>query len=353
MEHTQSPRERLGHAKRAVLARTPDLLRRMVEEIRDDRVPKLAAETAFFAVLSLFPSLLLAAGLLGLLDVVVGTDVSGRIRDRVTEALDTILTDQASGVTNSVQAFFEGGYNGLLTVAALGALVSLSGAWATVVEALNLAYDTEERRNWLHRRWLGLWLGLATVVIVVLTLAVVVVGPLMGQGEDLAGALGWDRAFVQVWQLMRLPVLFTVLTLWLMSVYHYAPNRDTRWLSSLPGALATAVAWLLATGGFSLYLRYVGGGNPVIGAFGGGAIVMLWMYLLSVALMVGGELNAILHQRRRTERAGSDGAGPSREAYPAHRGASERGNAAVRKARRRRRTRARAVPGDPRSRRVQ
>jgi membrane protein len=290
-----------------VRARTPTVVVRVLEEIRDDRVLGLAAETAFFAVLSLFPALLIATSLLSLLDVVVGADVAARAESRVVDALDAILTDQSAGAIRSVQSFFEGGYGGLLTFATIGALVTLSGAWAVLVEALNLAYDTVELRSWVRRRLLGLLLGMATVLIVVVTLAVVVVGPLLGRGEDVAGLVGLDHAYVVGWRALRIPVLFAVTTLWLMFVYHVAPNRSTTWRSSLPGALLTAVTWLLATGGFSVYLRVVGERNPVLGAFGGGAIMMVWIYLLSVALLVGGELNAVLQERAARGRPGSAG----------------------------------------------
>jgi membrane protein len=280
-----------------IRARTPAVVLRVVGEVRADRVLGLAAETAFFAVLSLFPALLIATSLLSLLDVVVGADIAARAESRVIAALDAILTDQSSAAIRSVQSLFEGGYGGLLTFASIGALVTLSGAWAVVVEALNLAYDTVELRSWVRRRLLALLLGGATVLVVVVTLAVVVVGPLLGHGEDVAGAVGLEQAYAIGWRVLRFPALFVVTTLWLMFVYHVAPNRSTTWRSSLPGALLTAVAWLLATGGFSAYLRVVGERNPVLGAFGGGAIIMIWVYLLSVALLVGGELNAVLQER--------------------------------------------------------
>jgi membrane protein len=280
-----------------VRAHTPVVVRRVLGEVRDDRVLGLAAETAFFAVLSLFPALLIATSLLSLLDVVVGADVAARAESRVIAALEAILTDQSSAAIRSVQSLFEGGYGGLLTFASIGALVTLSGAWAVVVEALNLAYDTVELRSWVRRRLLGLLLGMATMLVVVITLAAVVVGPLLGRGEAVAGVVGLDQAYAIGWRIVRLPALFLVTTLWLMFVYHVAPNRSTTWRASLPGALLTAVAWLLATGGFSLYLRVVGERNPVLGAFGGGAIIMIWVYLLSVALLVGGELNAVLQER--------------------------------------------------------
>lgn len=279
--------------------RVEAFLRTYVAEIDKDRLLGLSAEIAFFAVLSLFPALLVATSLLGVLDVLVGADLARRAEESVTGALDLVLTDEAAATIESIEALFREGSGGLLTFATLGALVTVSGAFAVVIDALNLAYDTDERRTWLRRRVLGLGLGLATVVVVVLALAVIVVGPFLGRGSDLAGLVGLGTPVAAVaWDVLRLPVLFLVVTAWVMALFHFAPNRPTTWRGALPGALLTSTSWLVATAGFHAYLRLVGDRNPVLGAFGGGVIVMTWAFLLSFALLAGGELNATLQDRR-------------------------------------------------------
>lgn len=293
-----------GSAVARLRSSTVGLGRALWVEVRDDRVRGLAAEVAFFTVLAVFPGLLIAAGLIGYLDVLIGPDATERIQSQVTGALELVLADRASSAVESVGAVFEGEYGGLLTFATAGALVTLSTAWAVVIEALNLAYGTEERRSWPHRRGLGLLLAVATVVVVVLALLVVVVGPLLGQGVDIADRVGLGGTFVFFWNVLRLPVLAAVVAAWLVLVYHVAPTRRTPWRASLPGAVATTALWLLASAGFHLYLRVLGDRNPVLEAFGGGVVVLLWVYLLSIALLIGGELNAVLHDRK--HRRGSD-----------------------------------------------
>lgn len=308
-----SPGRRAPSPGDPLLARVRRFVRTLVSESADDRVPGLAAETAFFGVLSLFPGLLILTSLLGLLDVVIGGDVATEARDRVTGAMNAVLTDRASGAVRSVAELFEGSHGGVLTFATIGALVSLSGAFASIVGALNLAYDTEEHRSWWQRRLLGLLLGVATVVVVVLLVVVLVVGPLLGQGPELAELVGLGAVFAALWDLLRLPIVLLGATLWALALFHLAPNRRTRWREAVPGALLTAVLWVVATGGFSLYLRLVGDQNPVLGAFGGGIIVMTWAYLLSLALLVGGELNAILLDHRHQPRHPPDGSSRMRQ----------------------------------------
>lgn len=290
-------------AVRSFRSGAPRVVRSVLRESQRDRILGLAAEIAFFTVLSLFPGLLIVAGLLGFLDLVVGPEIATDIQARVVETLRLILTDRASGTIEAVEGVFAGENGGLLTFATIGALASLSGAWAVVIATLNQAYDVAEQRSWLRRRLLGLLLALATLVVVVITLAVVVVGPLLGRGDEVADLIGLGSAFIWAWNLLRLPLLFLAVACWLTVVLHRAPNARFPWRTAVPGAVMTAGLWLVATAGFHLYLRLMGDRNPVLGAFGGGVIVMMWAYLLSIALLLGGELNAVLVQEGR--RAGA------------------------------------------------
>lgn len=284
--------------------------RSYLHEVVADRLPGLAAEVAFFAVLSIFPALLLAGGLLGVLGRVAGSDVPDRSKSALTRVLDAVLTDQASGTVHSVESLLAHHHGGLLTTATIGAIVTVSGAFAVVLEALNLAYDTDELRSWWRRRVLGLGMGLSTVVVVAVVLAAMVLGPLLGGGRELASTVGLGRVLMTGWHYLRLPVLLLLVTAWLAALFRYAPNRRTRWRSCLPGAVATAVLWLAATAAFHYYLRLLGAGNPTLGAFGGGAIVMVWVYLLSLVLLAGGELNATLHDRRHLDETASPATQP-------------------------------------------
>lgn len=299
---------RVGKDPRVTL---PPLLRRAwtpvrgyVDEVLEDRLPGLAAETAFFAVLSAFPGLLVAVSLLGLLEVVVGAQVAEEAQRRVLDVLSLVLTDEASGVLESVRSLFQDSRGGLLTFATVGALVSLSGAFAVAINALNLAHDATETRSWTRRRLLGLAMAVATLLLVVLSLTVLIVGPLFGRGAQLADLVGLGPAFAFVWDVVRLPAMAAVLVLWATAVLRLAPSRRLRWRDALPGALLAAFLWGAASAGFRVYLGFAAGTNPVLGAFGGGAIVMIWIYLLSLSLLLGGELNATRIQRRRDRPTG-------------------------------------------------
>ncbi len=281
-------------------------LRSFVAASKEHRLLGLAAETAFFSVLGIFPALLIAAGLLGMLDVIVGAALAAAVKEQLVSALNTVLTPEASPAVAAVAGLFENRRGSLLTAATATALVTLSGAFAVVIDTLNHAYGIPDGRTWWRRRLLGLAMGAGTMVFVVLALAVVVIGPLLGRGQELADVLGLREAFSFAWNVLRLPLLVAGLISWAAALFHLAPSRRYRWREAVPGAVLTTALRILASVGLHLYLVVAAEANPVLGAFGGGLIVMIWVYLLCLALLLGGELNALLYRET----------GPARDKQP-------------------------------------
>ena len=270
----------------------------IVHKADRDRLLGLAAETAFFAVLTLFPALLVATSVLGQLQLLIGRSNALRVEEGVLDFLDTVLTDTASPAVETVRELFDGN-GGTLTVASLLALFSLATAFATLVNTVNITYDVPETRGWWRRRLLGLLLGAGTVLTGALAVTLLVIGPLFGRGEEVVANVGLDSAYAVVWSWARGPVAFLSLVVWATTMQHFAPAKRSRWRYDLPGGLLTTVLWLAASYGLNVYVNTFVTTSPVFGALGGGLILMSWFYLLCAALLIGAELNAILLARRR------------------------------------------------------
>ncbi|MBC7373274.1 MAG: YihY/virulence factor BrkB family protein [Frankiales bacterium] len=278
------------------------LVREVINKADRDRLLGLAAETAFFAVLTLFPALLVVAAVLGQLSTIIGTGNAIRVEQAVLTFLDNLLTANASGAIDTVRNLFSTGRNAL-TIATVLALASLSTAFSTLINTVNIAYDVPETRGWWRRRFLGLLLGFGSVLTGAIAVTLLVIGPLFGRASDIVARLGIGAEYEFLWSYVRWPVAFGSLVLWATTMDHLMPNRRTRWRYDLPGGLLTALLWLAASYGLNLYLDIAVTSSPVFGALGGGLILMTWFYLLCVALLAGAELNAILLARRvyRTE----------------------------------------------------
>lgn len=273
-------------------------LRELATEWRDDRVTGLAAEIAFFTILGLFPALLALAGALGSLDAIAGNDVATRVEDAVIEALQRVLTDEASGLIDSVEGLFAEASPGLFTIGLLTAVWTASRGFNTVIDALDKVYDLEEGRPYLRRRGLALALAGGTVVVFALVLGMVVIGPLFGTGADIAEGVGLGSAFATFWDWARWPTVALAMVLWAATIFHVAPNHRTPWRWDLAGAVITAVSWGVVSVGLRVYLAVAPGVDQVLGTAGGVLITLLWLWLLALGLLLGGEVNAMLAQHK-------------------------------------------------------
>lgn len=270
------------------------VVRTMAREWSADRVPDSAASVAFYAVLSLLPAFLALAAMLGPLDSLVGGDVARRVQEETLDFLGSVLTSEADGTLEAARDLFIGDRPGLLTFSLLLAVWTVSRSFAALVRALDVVYDLDDQRSWFSIRATALVIAVGSVAAAALMLTAVVVGPLFGTGEQIAAEVGLGDQFVFLWDVFRLPFAFAVLVLWAATIFHVGPDHRTPWRSDLPGALLTGVLWLLFSGGLRLYLELAQAGNAVFGALGGALIVLLWFWLLSLAVLIGGELNQVL-----------------------------------------------------------
>jgi membrane protein len=280
--------------------------RRFFREWSSDRVPDLAAEVAFYAILSLFPALLALASLLGVLDAVVGADVAERAQEEALSFLRTVLTSEADGTIEAATSLFTDARPGVLTFSLLAALWALARGFAALIRALGVVYDLDEGRSWFKVRGTALVLAVGSIVAATVMLALLVVGPLLGSGEQIADEVGLGDQFVFLWEVMRLPTAFVLLVLWAATIFHLAPAHRSPWRADLPGAVVTGVLWALFSASLRVYVQVAQDTNAVFGALGGVLIVLLWFWLLSLGVMIGGEVNQLLLDRTAPEETGPE-----------------------------------------------
>ncbi|MGI8940839.1 MAG: YihY/virulence factor BrkB family protein [Actinomycetota bacterium] len=282
--------------RRLGLLRFGPFIAKIRAEVSRDRISGLAAEVAFFGTLSIFPALLMLATALGYIGRIVGSDVVDTSRAVVVDFVSGILTEQ--GPVNAVESLFLGDFGGVLTLSIATAVYAMSRGFSAVITALDLAYDLPETRSWIRQRVVAVGLGLGSVLFALLMLVMFVAGPLLGGGDAVADFLGLDSGGFRVfWNWLRWPAMLFALVAWAILLYKLAPHHRMRWRRCIPGALFSAFGWLAVSLAFSAYLRVAFGANQILGAIGGGLVMMVWLYMLSWVLLVGGELNALIDER--------------------------------------------------------
>lgn len=258
-----------------------------------DRILGLAGENAFMGVLTVFPTLLVFAAVLGQLSSVIGDDNTDQVKKAISDFLKTVLTSSATGVDDTVNKLFTT-HGNAFTFALVLALGSVAQAFASVLNTVTLAYDVHDRRGWWRRRFVGLVIGIGSLVTGAVLVTAFVLGPLLGAKD-----VGFSHSYTFVWSYVRYPVALAALIAWATTLFHVCPDRPARWRSGIPGALLTSFLWGALSLGLSSYLKVVIPRSPLLGALGGGLILMTWFYLLCLSLLVGAELNATLLARKR------------------------------------------------------
>jgi membrane protein len=260
------------------------LARRTAAEIVDDNCAGLAAQLAFYFLLSVFPALLFLVALISYLPI------DAALEETLRESHAILPGDVVRIVQDQLREVASGRDGGLLTFGIVGAIWSSSSAMTAIIDALNRAYDIEEWRPWWRRRIIAIALTVALAVFAVAAFALVVGGSELAAW--LARLAGLGPAFEVAWAIFRWPVALGLVVVAVDLVYRFAPNADARWVWLTPGALAAALLWMAVSIGFRVYVREFGDFTAVYGAIGSVIVLMLWLYLSGFALLIGAELNS-------------------------------------------------------------
>ena len=266
-----------------------EIARRLIEEIREDRVVNVAAGVAFFGVLSLFPALLALISVYGL--VADPADV-----ERQLSAVSGVLPGPAQDVLQSrMDALVSGPRSQLswgLVFGVAVALWSASSGGRALIDALNVAFDREETRGFVAQQALGLLMALGLIVFGLVAIVTVTFLPSVLSWVGLDAARG-------IVSLVRWPLLALAAYLGIAALYRWAPNRrnpDPNRRINAGAALATAL-WLAVSLALSLYVSRFGNYDATYGAFAGVVALMLWLWLSALSILVGAELDAELERR--------------------------------------------------------
>jgi membrane protein len=265
------------------MRRAREVAKRSVVSFYDDQGTHHAAALTYYALMSLFPTLLLAVSLLGLLGEYPGTydAVVGHLRRVVPE---TTLTPLDAAVRAALKS--KGTAAAALAIAIVTALYGATGYLEAARRALNVVFEAHGGRSFIRRKLVDI---ASTVVLLALVLATVV---LVFAGEGVVrDLLGHDAA--SIWRIARWPGAFASTLLAFAFIYYVTPDveqRAFRWIT--PGALAGVVVWLAASVAFSDFLSNFKSFNVTYGSFAAAIILLVWLWLTNVALLFGAVLNA-------------------------------------------------------------
>lgn len=264
------------------------VLRRARSESKRDQISLLAAGVAFYEFLALFPLLIALMLVYGLVTT------PAQVQQQVASVAGVVPASARQVLLSQLTALAAAPSKGLgigLVAAVLGALWGGSSGASHLMTAVNIAYDERQSRGFLRRKAIALALTLGGIVFFAVALAALAAAPALIALTHPPMPL---RIAIEV---VRWLVLLLAVVAALAVLYRYAPDRDSpkfRWTSV--GATVATLLWVLASVGFSLYASF-GSYTKTYGSLAGVAVLLMWLWLTTYAVLFGAEVNAEAEQQ--------------------------------------------------------
>ncbi len=269
-----------------------DFFKLTYKEMSEDHVMAFAGNLTYKGLFAIFPFFTFLLSLLGIFNATaLVTTMITKLSGVVPESATKFIEDQLLGITQS-QAESAFTFGALISIAL--ALWGVSGAFRSVMEAMNVMYEVEEDRPFWKVYGLSIFMSLAVVVLLLGSLILVVFGETIGVA--IADLVGLGSVFATLWSILQWPVVACVVLFTFSLVYYFAPaaRQRFRWIS--PGSILAFVFWLIFSLLFSLYASTFGGEsyNETYGSLAGVIVLMLYVYYSALIMLVGAEMNQVI-----------------------------------------------------------
>jgi|SRR5215216_2302747 len=259
-----------------------ELAKRTWREANEDNVFGGAAELAYYFMLALFPMLIFLTSLVGFLP---------GAQEAIFNALSKVVPGEAwrlvSDTLNDVITKTNGG---LLSFGILGTIWAASSGVSSVMGTLNVAYEAKEERTFLKMRLTAIGLTIALALLVMGGAILIMFAHTLS--DWLTSSLGLGSVFAIVSTVIGYVIAIALLFLGIGLLYYFGPNVKQEWHWVTPGAVFAVAAIILGSLLFSVYLKFGPEYSATYGSLGAVIILMLWLYLVGLVLLVGGEINS-------------------------------------------------------------
>ena len=260
----------------------------LLYRIREDNVTAIGAQLSYYLVLSIFPFIIF------FLNILSYTPIA---REDVLHSIIILMPLDTQRIVSSLLIETINTSNApLLSVSAITGIWAASKGIMALIRVLNKAYDVEETRPYLELRLLAIVFTLALLVLLTIVLLTLVFGEVLG--NKLFDFLGITQNFILFWQYFRIIISLLFMILIFSLMYRFIPSiRNGRKINlkhAIPGAVFTTLGWIVTSSIFSYYVNNFGNYSKTYGSLGGIVILLIWLYLSSIIIILGGEINATI-----------------------------------------------------------
>lgn len=262
--------------------------KQLLLNIQKTDITGFGAQLAYFFLLSIFPLLIFIVTLLPYLNL----DEAQVFRFIENYApIDVFIL-----IEKTISDVLVTRNGGLLSIGIIGTIWSASNGMNAIVKSLNRSYNLVESRPFIIVRGMSV---IFTILLIILFIIALVL-PVFGQqiGSILFSYFGFEQSFVEFWNNLRWTISPLVMFIVLVALYWIVPNKKLFLRSVIPGAAFAVIGWIAVSLLFSYYVGNFKSYSATYGSIGGIIVLMLWLYFSGIILLVGGQINAVMHERK-------------------------------------------------------
>ena len=285
--------EQKGNQAEVPLARDlglVDFFKLTFKEVSEDHVSAFAGNLTYKTLFAIFPFFTFLLSLLGLFNATSLVNdmidfLSGVMPGSATQFIKTQLLSITQSQAES--AFTLGA---IISIAL--ALWGVSGAFRSIMEAMNVMYEVEEDRPFWKVYGLSIFMSLAVIILMLSAFGIVIFGGSVGGG--LAGVIGLGNVFETAWSIVQWPIVACIVLFTFALIYYFAPAAKQKFTWISPGAVLAFAFWLLFSLLFSFYVGNFGTYSASYGSLAGVIILMLYTYYSALIMLIGAEMNQVI-----------------------------------------------------------
>lgn len=262
-------------------------LDQLIHRFNEDRVVATGAQLTFALILSIFPFIIVFLNVLSYTPLV-------RI-EVLNEMIFYLPLETQKIIREFTLEIAKSSSQGLLSIAAILGFWSASSGLKAVIKAINRAYDYKEKRSYIMLKLMSLFFTLGLMIMLTLVFMTLVFGEILTNRISSIFGTSWA---LSLWEYMRItiPLLYMVLIFALL--YKFSPCKANKnrisFADALPGAIFTTLGWMITSILFSYYVNNFGRYAITYGSLVGIILLLIWLYISSIIIVIGGEINASL-----------------------------------------------------------
>ncbi|MGL5245919.1 MAG: YihY/virulence factor BrkB family protein [Sarcina sp.] len=255
-----------------------------IKKVLNDDILALAAQLAYYLILSFIPFLMFLMTLVGFINL---------NSDEIINLLSTVMPRASFELIEStVIQIIDVQQKGILWISIVLAIWVSSSGFSAVIKGLNKAYGVKETRSYIRLKIASIGYTLMLAITIIATLFLFVFGDLIT--ELIISAIANSTIIIFLWNIIRYLVVVCIMVCVFAFLYNVTPCKRLGWGEVLPGAALTTLGWILTSYLFAFYVNNFSNYSRLYGGLGAVFILMTWLFISSIILLLGGEVNAVL-----------------------------------------------------------